>query len=356
MHSFFLWHFCKFLFLQSLQFVLHPYVRQWAWVQHRLPSYQCHQSLSQSEAMPRAELPPEDEWSQVPIVKRVLLLFLLPLWRPKLCLKKPACTATMVVILINYKDHTVHCMCICDWLQGFFSSLHVQTEVFSSISMKRIMMYTSFGCQCRRKQLRRFGGVAGEWFGCIGILKWWCPRCYWIHHEVSLECLACNRCNPQQNYLCIVYISRRYSYIYAELWLILSWICQKKTWFTNLGSDSAKKNAGQGYPEVSTWCPCVSKCSGSTALRTQIVAYTRGSTKMACLVWSLVCLTECHYGHLAWWTKNGIIPASLISWKCTSDFKCAIWDYDVRHWESSIRVGGSLAQMGTAHFHRWRSE
>ena len=217
MHSFFLWHFCKYLFLQSLQFVLHPYVRQWAWVQHRLPSYQCHQSLSQSEAMPRAELPPEDEWSQVPIVKRVLLLFLLPLWRPKLCLKKPACTATMVVILINYKDHTVHCMCICDWLQGFFSSLHVQTEVFSSISMKRIMMYTSFGCQCRRKQLRRFGGVAGEWFGCIGILKWWCPRCYWIHHEVSLECLACNRCNPQQNYLCIVYISRRYSYICRTL-------------------------------------------------------------------------------------------------------------------------------------------
>lgn len=30
---------------------------------------------------------------------------------------------------------------------------------------------------------------------------------------------------------------------------------------------------------------------------------------------------------------------SLISWKCTSDFKCAIRDYDVRYWESSIGVG-----------------
>ena len=32
----------------------------------------------------------------------------------KVVLKKPACTATMVVILLNYKDLTVHCMCICD--------------------------------------------------------------------------------------------------------------------------------------------------------------------------------------------------------------------------------------------------
>ena len=208
-------------------------------------------------------------------------------------------------------------MCICDCLD---SSLH---------------HLDSFGCQCRRKQLRRFGGDAGEWLGCIGMLKWWCPRC-----------LACNRCNPQQLYcvLCIFLDSRRYIYIMPLCrTLIDSFPDMQKTWFTNEWVSFGQET--QAWIRLRTQkfqhdAPdCGLKYSGNTALRTQKVACTRGSTKMVCLVWSLVWPTDCHYGHPAFGTKRWIIPPSLIVWKCTSDFKCAFGNMLIlrgQHWSGVL--------------------
>ena len=138
----------------------------------------------------------------------------------------------MVVPGSTFKDHTVHCMCICDWLLGFFSSLHVQTEAFFKHNCEKYHDVHINWLPMPQEAAETF------WWG-----RW---RVIWLHWHFEVVLLNSSwsqawvlSLQPLQstaNIPCIVYIyqdRQDVTVAYAELWFILSWICQK-TWFTNL--------------------------------------------------------------------------------------------------------------------------
>lgn len=231
----FLWHFCIFMFLQSLQFVLLlmlGFVRQWAWVQHRE-----NQATNATNHWIFGLKP-----CHGPSCPQKMNGHRCQLYCPKLCWK----TSLYCNYGGNtYKDHTVHCMCICDWLQGFFSSLHVQTEVLFKHNYETHHDVHIIWLPMPQEAAETF------WWG-----RW---RVIWLHwhFEVVMPQVLLNSSWSQPWVLSLqplqstaklsvycVYFKTLQLYMPNFDWFIHGYA--KKTWFTNLWVRFGQKKSWPG--------------------------------------------------------------------------------------------------------------